>query len=147
MRNTLLLCLLSTAACVPYQPSLPPSEWDSNFQTQFENSDLSMKCHWTKATIRTQPNLPKQEKNLLFVELTKEGLTSRDLDLIFRNGIPETRWGTGMSYYGVICIGGFIVNRSFYPGLGHTWQMQVGDSYLYLEGDGEKNNMRVSSWN
>ena len=32
-------------------------------------------------------------------------------------------------------------------GIGHQWQMQLGSSYVYLEGDGTPTGMRVTGWN
>lgn len=84
-------------------------------------------------------------------ELARRGFSSRDAELIARQG---TNWGTGMSYRGLKCTngrwdGGFdSVNKAFYPGLGHQWQVDMGNfDFVYLKGDGTDGGMRVHAWN
>ena len=88
----------------------------------------------------------KNDKRAIKASLGNKGLIARDIDLIFD---PKADYGTGMSYKGVRCQGGRVVNKSYYPGLGHTWQMTFNDSYdyVYLEGNGKERNMRAKSWN
>lgn len=76
-----------------------------------------------------------------------ERLTARDLELLRSR---NEDFGTDQSWHGLRCSvpGTRIVNRSFYPGIGHTWQARTpGGQFIYLRGDGTTDNMRVHSWN
>ena len=86
------------------------------------------------------------DKWAIKTSLGNHGLIARDIDLIFD---PKADYGTGMGYKEVRCQGGRVVNKSYYPGLGLTWQMTFNDSddYVYFEGNGKERNMRVKSWN
>lgn len=84
-------------------------------------------------------------------ELARRGFSARDTELIAKQG---THWGTGMTYRGLKCSngrwdGGFeAVNKAFYPGLGHQWQVDVGNfEFVYLRGDGTEAGMKVHAWN
>ncbi len=149
IRRILLSCLISAAlaGCVPYQPTLPPSEWHPAFRSGYEKATLSMKCHWVRETLKSQPNLSRSERGQLLSDLRSAGLIARDIELLFPNGAPQETFGTGMSYNGLTCLGGQLVNQSYDPGLGHMWQVQVGSDYVYLKGNGQAENMRVYSWN
>lgn len=120
----------------------PPSQWSSAQQDLFAKYS-GEQCYITKKWAK---NKNPSDKNAIIRSTGNSGLIRRDIEIIFDS--PGS-FGTGMSYKGVVCIGGYIVNKSYYPGLGHTWQMtgKQWTNYLYLDGDGRERNMRVKSWN
>jgi len=78
--------------------------------------------------------------------LRQRGMTSRDLEIIRQD---DADFGTGQSYQGLICsIGNFrAVNKSFIAGR-HSWQVVTfTNNYIYLEGNGTPETMRVTGWN
>ena len=84
-------------------------------------------------------------------ELARRGFSPRDAELIAKQG---THWGTGMTYRGLKCSngrwdGGFeSINKAFYPGTGHQWQVDVGNfEFVYLRGNGTEEGMKVYAWN
>lgn len=147
--NALLsfLVLATFSGCVPYQPSIPPSQWHPAFRSGYEKAPLSMKCHWVRETLKSQPDLGRVETGQLLSDLRSAGLINRDIELLFPSGRPQEQFGTGMSYNGLICLGAQSVNETYDPVLGHIWQVQVGSDYVYLRGNGKAENMRVYSWN
>lgn len=76
------------------------------------------------------------------------GMNARDLEMIRER---SRTFGTGQTFLGLSCSLGNLtdVNRSFYQGLGHQWQVVVGDhsQFIYLEGDGTLTGMIVTGWN
>lgn len=54
-----------------------------------------------------------------------------------------------MSYIGLVCAIGhdMQVNKAFYPSVGHRWQAITGEGYVYLEGDGTPEGMKITAWN
>jgi len=85
------------------------------------------------------------DRQIVKAGLTKRGMTSHDADLILGGN-----YGTGMTFPGLACLVGYEppVNTSFYPGIGHQWQAVLANGdYVYLEGDGTRGGMRVTSWN
>jgi hypothetical protein len=74
------------------------------------------------------------------------GLSARDVEIILN---PSADYGTRMTFLGLQCSAGrpLEVNKSFYQGIGHNWQVPFGSGYVYLEGDGTERGMRVTSWN
>lgn len=120
----------------------PPSQWSSVQQKLFAKY-TGEQCQITKKWAKKKSS---SDKSAIIGSAGTSGLIKRDIELIF--DAPGS-FGTGMSYKGVVCIGGYIVNKSYYPGLGHTWQMtgKQWTNYLYLDGDGKERNMRVKSWN
>ena len=118
-----------------------PSSWSTSARKKFRSMDWDDQC---KYVMNLEYSGDFKSAGVLKQNLGSSGIIRRDVDIIVD---PEARFGTGMSYYGVQCAGGRIVNTSYYPGLGHTWQMKLGGSYLYLEGNGRDSSMRVRSWN
>ena len=77
---------------------------------------------------------------------SQSSLTSRDIELM-----ESDSWGTGQSLLGLTCVLGYLpqINRAFYLGVGHQWQVVTNNnrSFIYLQGDGTETGMRVTSWN
>ncbi len=118
-----------------------PSDWSSDARKRFRALNWRGQCNHIKKFEDTDNT---KEFRVLASNLGSSGLLRRDVELIVDS---DADFGTSMSYFGMKCQGAHTVNTSFYPGLGHTWQMQLGDSYVYLEGNGKENGMRVKSWN
>ena len=121
-----------------------PALWSST-QGKLFAKNIDDQCYIAKKW--NEPNKKSHKnKRAIKANLGSGGLIARDVDIIFD---PESDFGAGMSYNGMLCQGAYIVNKSYYPGLGHTWQMTFEDSnnYIYLEGNGKKQDMRVKSWN
>lgn len=79
----------------------------------------------------------------LYSTALRKHLPARDVELI-----TQRSYGTGMTFNGLRCIAPNVhVNDAFYPGIGHRWQAVNGSDYIYLEGDGTPEGMRVIAWN
>lgn len=95
---------------------------------------------------KAHPNGLTQAGKIIEAELRRRGFSSRDREILMNR---SATYGTGMSMDGLECAANqrLRVNDSFYPGLGHTWQVPFGTNFVYLKGNGERENMKVSSWN
>lgn len=79
----------------------------------------------------------------LYAKALRQHLPARDVELI-----AQRSYGTGMTFNGLRCLSpNGRVNDAFYPGVGHRWQVVYGSEYVYLEGDGTPEGMRVVAWN
>lgn len=127
----------------------PPSQWtDTQIETATygENSFFAA-CLLYQIGASGQKDLTKNDFAVLDKILLKRGLNRRDLEIM---SDPEAGFGTGQSYTGLQCKNSGqvrVVNRSFYPGTGHEWQAQLGDSFIYLRGDTTEDGMIVFAWN
>jgi len=85
-------------------------------------------------------------ETVIISELRRRGLTRRDVELI---GSIKNIYGTEMTFNGLSCALGFTpkTNKAFYSGIGHRWQAITGEGYVYLEGNGTPEGMRIKSWN
>jgi uncharacterized protein (AIM24 family) len=54
-----------------------------------------------------------------------------------------------MTFNGLSCALRFEprTNKAFYSGIGHRWQAITGEGFVYLEGNGTPEGMRIKSWN
>ena len=78
--------------------------------------------------------------------LREKGLTRRDVEITRDKSVD---FGTGQTPKGLFCSLGYEpnVNKSFLGGK-HRWQAVLNDGdYVYLEGDGTIEGMRVTGWN
>lgn len=127
----------------------PPSKMDVNESAVFNSLPLvsvgfadSICAHWKRNTIfRSEADTP-----IYSAAMRSRGLTARDVEIITN---PNADFGTRMTFRGLECSAGgpLTANRSFYQGLGHQWQVPLGRNFVYLEGDGTPEGMRVTSWN
>lgn len=127
----------------------PPSKMDASELDVFNSLPLlsagyadSICAHWKRLTrYRTSADTP-----FYFKAMRSRDLTSRDVEIITD---PQADFGTQMTFRGLECSAGgsLSANRSFYQGLGHQWQVKFGSNFIYLEGDGTPEGMRVTSWN
>lgn len=79
--------------------------------------------------------------------LSEIGLSSKDIELM---RLHNSSIGEGQTFLGFQCSLGmqYEVNRSFYGGTGHRWQVVLGlGAYIYFEGDGTPEGMVVVGWN
>jgi hypothetical protein len=83
---------------------------------------------------------------MLVAELRNRGLTGRDVEIISN---PKATYGTQMTFNGLSCALRFEprTNKAFYSGIGHRWQAITGQGFVYLEGNGTPEGMRIKSWN
>lgn len=62
----------------------------------------------------------------------------------------ERPYHSGQSYAGLICALGYVpkLNESFYESVGYQWQLVLRNNrFVYLEGNGDSHNMKVTGWN
>jgi hypothetical protein len=130
-----------------------PVEWSSEQRASLSEVPFVELCRMYREGRARSGVYTADDLRLLEGELRLRGLSLRDIDLI-RNRSGTI--GTGQSWQGLSCsqpgtMGRSadvrIINRSFYPGVGHTWQVRAYRTYVYLRGDGTEKNMRVHSWN
>ena len=153
MRTTVLACImLGLVACAQPQSEFftvvkRPSEWSAEQMQVISESLTGQICFsYNRGTAGTGA-YSQEDFRILEQELRRRGFSARDIELLQRRG---RAFGTGQSWAALQCSvpGVQIVNRSFYPGLGHTWQARTpGGQFVYLRGDGNERNMRVHSWN
>ena len=103
------------------------------------------------ASVQKEQGLADENtRDYLAKQFRKRGLNRRDIDVLFDT---NSDFGTGMSFNGLSCSirYGRVINRAFYPGIGHQWQYETGSGgatqYVYLQGNGEPSGMIVTSWN
>jgi hypothetical protein len=147
-----LVAAATVAACGPPPPNAftrdaPPAQWTA------EQRQVAVDTHpfgWYGICVIAQdnfgPKLTEADKRVVAEILHRKGYTARDVELITDGSVV---YGTGMTYRGLECAGGgrLFPNRAFYPGTGHQWQVPFGSGFVYLEGDGTPEGMRVTAWN
>jgi len=111
----------------------------------------SMPLHTTQFRMRDLCGIARINKNdaasmkIIAPHLRRAGFTAREVEIA---SDPRVTFGTGISFTALTCMEDVqVVNEAFYPGLGHQWQVKVGGSYVYFEGDGTPAGMRVRAWN
>lgn len=122
-----------------------PSSWDEREKDAFWNNEYIQCAHISRIIQDRKYNT--KDRAYLKSYLRKSKLNSRDIHFIL-----DTEWGTfgtGMSALGMQCLGYRLINKSYYSGTGHRWQMQISgySNYVYLRGNGTETGMIVDSWN
>lgn len=139
-------------ACVAPEPietfrNIPPQSWSEKERLAFQSAPTFELCTLYQGGFAGGAPLSQADFAIYERELRRRGMTARDIELLQRR---SQTFGTGQSWQSLQCSvpSVRIVNRSFYPGLGHTWQTRTsGGQFIYLQGDGTEANMRVRSWN
>ena len=141
-----LLSLLAVGACAGYFGE-PISEIVANNPKELASMSEDELCFIIKVG-EESPKWSIKDKNRAYKILRKRGFSKRDADLISDQGII---YGTQMTFRGLKCTTAgnlAIVNKAFYPYIGHEWQVEVGEfEFVYLRGDGTEKGMRVFAWN
>lgn len=133
---------LPLAACMGTSAEqMNPSQFTPEEHVAFEGKPLEAYCQIISNRVRTYT---PADRAVVAKSLKKRGFKARDIELITTGD-----FGTGMTFAGLKCVAPYIsrINESFYPGIGHQWQVVYGDQYVYLEGNGTEAGMRVTSWN
>jgi hypothetical protein len=146
---TTIGAMLAITACTP-APTIfddDPRQWGAVHQQRIDSLPLLGRngvCDYARR--QANANGLSNAQAMLIAELRRRGLTSRDIEII---NSGRHIYGTGMSFNGLSCALRFQpkTNKAFYSGVGHRWQAVTGEGYVYLEGDGTPEGMRIRSWN
>ncbi|WP_295450142.1 hypothetical protein [uncultured Pseudophaeobacter sp.] len=151
MRRIALLAFLAIPACGLINAELydtRPSQWTEQELAIARSADNAFTDLCRIYDLGAQGSgLGEADFKVLNRTLRHYGLTKRDLEIL-RD--PKADIGTGQTFLGLQCqnINDVeIVNRAYYPGTGHQWQVKVGGSYVYLEGNNTNAGMTVYAWN
>lgn len=154
MKRVLVLALvLAGCAVTPDRFSVVnrPSDWTAETRQAFVSlptmgyrgvCDIARQVGYAYAS----PAVFAKDRAILGAELKRRGMTARDRELILD---PDVTYGTGMTYRGLECAAGGTLspNTAYYAGVGHRWQVPFGSGFVYLEGNGTPEGMRVTAWN
>jgi hypothetical protein len=150
MKRVLVLALV-LAGCIPagttfgFLTRKAPSQFSPQELAYFNGMPNLGAFGYCDIIAKQYASYSKADMAIVRAELTRRGFTKRDADLIL-----EGNYGTGQTFKGMTCSLGYSpqVNTAFYPGVGHRWQaVTAGRSYIYLEGNGTPEGMRVTAWN
>lgn len=152
MKRFALLAFLAVPACAMVTAELyetPPSQWKEQELAAAQSGERAFidLCRIYDFGAKGVTGLKEADFKVLDRALRQHGLRKRDLEIL-RN--PNADIGTGQTLLGLHCQNPndvSIVNRAYYPGTGHQWQVKVGGSYVYLEGDNTNAGMAVYAWN
>ena len=152
MRTTLaaLSSIAILAACASgtslfFLDNKNPSEFSPEERAYFDGMPSVEGNSYCLAVKNRRASYSQKDVSIVGDGLRKRGFSGRDVELIL-----DGSYGTGMSFPGLVCLVSYEpqVNTSFYPGVGHQWQAVLANGdYVYLEGDGTRGGMRVTSWN
>lgn len=136
-----VFAVLGACSYDPPPPPKPPSTMNADEIKVFRSMPLPSLCR------RMKNSTVRKADNPFYAEvMRRRGLNARDVEIILDR---KADFGTGMTFAGLECSAAMRLraNKSFYQGLGHRWQVPFGGSFIYLEGNGTPEGMRVTSWN
>ena len=138
------VALVAISGCTPSALDRNPTAWEPVLADAFAKQPYAGQCAWLRQMRANGVTLTAADKAMIEPAMMAAGLTPREIAYA-EAGAPSI--STGDTYRQVVCHGGTLINDAFYSGTGHQWQMRVGSSYVYLEGDGTEGGMRVTGWN
>ena len=145
----LIGAMLAIIGCAP-APTMfddDPRQWGAAHQERIRSLPLLGNggvCDLARGQANALGQSPAQK--MLVAELRNRGLTGRDVEIISN---PKATYGTQMTFNGLSCAlrSEPRTNKAFYSGIGHRWQAITGQGFVYLEGNGTPEGMRIKSWN